>query len=235
MRSFYLPKVQEAHLPGAFLPSPSCELCANFSWLKSLNPRPRSRPTPGSLPPGCRRGGSGIDERQPPRPRTLPPPPAPSSPWRGRGEQESSERLGASPSSAGPQVGLRPRQLPCSGPGWGSPHGSRRLKRGVNMGSGRGTRVRPWVGRNGWGGDSLGWEVHRQSLEAAFWEPCPFPGGCKFRREVSFQKNPHPETVPPWLLQPLLGGQHHLRACGERVGSGRGSESEMRMGGKTVG
>lgn len=44
-----LPKVQEAHLPGAFLPS--CALCANFSRLKSY-PRPLPRPTPpASTPP----------------------------------------------------------------------------------------------------------------------------------------------------------------------------------------
>lgn len=52
---------------------------------------------------------------------------------------------------------------------------------------------------------------------------------------VSFPKNLPLEIVPPWRLQPLLGGQHHLGACGETVPSGRGGESGIEMGGKTVG
>lgn len=158
MRCFHLPKVQEAHLPGAFLPSPSCELCANFSRLKSLILARAPAPPPPASPQAAKEVAAELMSASPPQPRpqALPPPPAPSSPWRGRGEQESYERLGASPSRPGPQVGLRPRQLPCSSPGWGSPHESRRLKRGVNTGSRRATRVRPWVGRNGEGGDSLG-------------------------------------------------------------------------------
>lgn len=46
------------------------------------------------------------------------------------------------------------------------------------------------MSREGAGGRQSGLSDRNLSLEAAFWEPSPFPGGCKFRREVSFLKNP---------------------------------------------
>lgn len=165
-------------------------------------------------------------------PPLSPKPSAPASPLLSperEGEQESSERLRNSPLPPGPRVGLGPPRLPGWSPGGGlTPRAPPGVKGGVNTRSLRATRVRPWGG-----GDSLGW-----GTEVAFWEPCPPPPEDANSAGASFQKNPPLEIVPPRppkLLQPLLGGQHHLGACGERVPSGRGGESEMEVGGETVG
>ncbi|XP_040116878.1 vegetative cell wall protein gp1-like [Oryx dammah] len=129
-----LPKVQEAHLLGAF-PS-SSELGANFSRLKSSPARSPALPGPPPRPPppprGSRGGGSGIDERQPP---LSPNPPAPVSPLLSperEGEQESSERLRNSPLPPWSASGAGPAPLPCWSPGGGltprAPRSERRRK-----------------------------------------------------------------------------------------------------------
>jgi hypothetical protein len=158
------------------------KLCANFSDLSPFRCARHPLPPPYALRP--RGVVGGADDLRAGPARTLPAR-QPLQPSEGGASSRSVLLRTPSPSGRGSALAAAaPHPKSPHTPALGAP------------GSGRGSPVRPWVGRE-LGGRQIGLSDRNPSLEAAFWESNPFPGGWKFRREVSFPKNPTPKRVVP--------------------------------------